>query len=258
MDGWACAWVAHLEFGDQADYVPVQYGQEPPDVTGREVYLLDFSYKRPVMERLSNACYSLVVLDHHETAEAELRGFGDKYKDKVDVRFDMASSGGMLTWEYFYPYKSAPWLVNYTQDRDLWTFHLPFSREINAALASYPKDFRGWDLMCANKTPPLSPLVHEGAAILRYQAQLVESAIKNATETEIEGYKVLAVNATCLISEIGEALAKDRPFGATFFINSYGKKVWSLRSRGENCVNVSEVAKRRGGGGHKQAAGFTE
>lgn len=177
-DGFCAAWIAHRHYGDDgddADYLPVQYGQEPPDVRGRVVYILDFSYKRPVMRRILSQARKVVVLDHHRTAEAELAGIIDEFIQRPDlianppgselpfIRFDMTKSGGRLAWEYAWDrwyapkYSSLmdgdqkltrddpPWLVAYTEARDLWTFHLPFSREISAALASYPKDFAVWD-----------------------------------------------------------------------------------------------------------------
>jgi hypothetical protein len=45
--------------------------------------------------------------------------------------------------------------------------------------------------------------------------------------------------------------------GKTLTIRSDGKRQWSLRSRGDG-VDVSAVAKARGGGGHRNAAGFEE
>jgi len=36
-----------------------------------------------------------------------------------------------------------------------------------------------------------------------------------------------------------------------------GKRIYSLRSRQGSEVDVSEIAKRHGGGGHKHAAGFS-
>ncbi len=85
----------------------------------------------------------------------------------------------------------------------------------------------------------------------------VEEQIKHASEIELDGYKVLAVNATHLTSEIAGKLAESRAFGACFFIRSDGLRVWSLRST-DNGVDVSEIARRHGGGGHRNAAGWTE
>src|SRR5581483_4605210 len=71
-DGFCSAWGAHRHFGDVADYLPVQYGQDPPDVRDRDVYILDFSWKRPVMEQMAKAATRIVLLDHHRSAEADL------------------------------------------------------------------------------------------------------------------------------------------------------------------------------------------
>lgn len=252
-DGFCAAWIAHRYFGDDADYLPVQYGQEPPDVRDRRVWILDFSYKRPVLEAMGAVAAGLIVLDHHKTAQAELAEV--RYQCPGFVRFDMNKSGGRLTWEHFYPGKEAPWLVAFTEDRDLWTWKLPSSREVSAALASRPRTFEEWDRLGAMPGP--GPLADEGAAILRYQAEQVEAQVKHAAEIDLDGHRVLAVNATMLISEITGRLAEGRPFGASYFIRGDGKRVWSLRSR-DGGMDVSEVAKRRGGGGHRNAAGFEE
>lgn len=258
-DGFCAAWVAQRKFGDRADYLPVNYGQEPPVVAGCNVYILDFSYKRPVMEAMRKSALTLVVLDHHKTAQAELEGFGQTgpYEEtNVCCVFDMNKSGGRLAWEYFFPGMPSPWLVDYTEDRDLWRWNLPESRAVSAALASLPATFKDWNILHAEHHS-LARLMQEGKAILRYQSQQIESQCQNAVEIEMDGHKVLTVNATMLISEITGKLAEGRPFGTSYFLRGDGKKVWSLRSRGDG-VDVSEIAKRRGGGGHRNAAGFEE
>lgn len=263
-DGFCAAWVANRHFQGEADFLPAQYGTPPPDVKDRDVYILDFSYRRTVMLSIIEDARAVVVLDHHRTAAAELAGdlsvirYRDGHEPSVRsprIVFDMGKSGGRLAWEHFFPGQPAPWLVDYTEDRDLWRWKLPNSREISAALASLPRDFTAWDLL--HEASRLDILVAEGVAILRYQQQQVDSACKNAVEIDMDGHKVLTVNATALISEIAGQLAEGRPFGTSYFIRGDGKKVWSLRSR-EGGVDVSEVARKRGGGGHRQSAGFEE
>jgi oligoribonuclease NrnB/cAMP/cGMP phosphodiesterase (DHH superfamily) len=257
-DGFGAAWVARKALGD-IEAVPVQYGQDPPDVTGREVYILDFSYKRSVMIVLWQQARRLVCLDHHKTAAEEL---ADLYPtgggDDGLIRFDMNKSGGRLAWEYFFtPGRASPWLVDYTEDRDLWRWKLPCSREVNAALRSYDLDFKVWDCL-VQADPRVNPeLPREGSAILRREQQIIDEHIAHAREVEMDGHKILAVNATVLFSDIAGELAKGRPFGACWFERPDGKRQWSLRSAPDG-VDVSEIAKQRGGGGHKHAAGFEE
>lgn len=275
-DGFCAAWVARKALGE-IEAVPAQYGTPPPDVTGRDVYILDFSYKRPVMRQILGAAHWVVVLDHHATAKAELDGIVDEFIQRPDlvaspaggaelpvVWFDMDKSGGRLAWEYFnrspdlhnpadLTMQRAPWLVDYTEDRDLWRHALPESENINAALRSYPLDFDLWDQFA--QKDPKSTLYYEGSAIRRAERAIVETHVKNARQIEIDGHRVKAVNATVLFSEIAGELAKGAPFGACYFDRQDGKRQWSLRSD-ENGIDVSAVAKAHGGGGHAHAAGY--
>jgi oligoribonuclease NrnB/cAMP/cGMP phosphodiesterase (DHH superfamily) len=137
-DGFGAAWSAWKKLGDTADYKPVTYGQEPPDVEQYEhIYILDFSYSRDVLTKwLSDR--NVVVLDHHKSAEEQLRGLPNAY-------FDMNHSGAYLAWCYFHEFtESVPQLIKHVEDRDLWKFQLPHSREISAWIFSYPYDFEVW------------------------------------------------------------------------------------------------------------------
>jgi uncharacterized protein len=265
-DGFCAAWLAHWAFPD-AEFVPAHYGDEPPDVAGKRVLIADFSYKRPVMLDLLGRAGHVTVLDHHRTAEAELAGIGSEGPPRKaeTIVFDMDKSGGRLTWEWMVREAAhhtiglaesyadnPPWLVDYTEDRDLWRWALPESRAVNAALSSYPRDFATWDRLAARGH---GPLIDEGRAILRYQETVVAQHVANAVEIDLAGHRVLAVNATTLFSEIAGTLAEDRPFGVAYFDRADGRRQFSLRSR-DGGIDVSEVARRFGGGGHMQAAGF--
>lgn len=285
-DGFCAAWVARKALGD-CDFVPQHYATPAPDCTGRDVYILDFSFKRPVMRQVLSQANKVVVLDHHKTAEAELAGIVDEFTMRPDlinnppgshlpvVWFNMDKSGGRLAWEYFWStvygqrFSSllaesgaqlnlaiAPWLVDYTEDRDLWRHKLDQSRAINAGLRSYPLDFKEWDAIDADPGSR-ARLATEGSAILRSEKQIIDQHVGHARETEMDGHKVLVVNATVLFSDIAGELAKGRPFGACYFDRHDGKRQWSLRSADDG-VDVSEIARAHGGGGHAHAAGFEE
>lgn len=252
-DGFCAAWVAHKALGE-IEAVPAYYGASPPDVTSREVYVLDFSYPREVLLGMKEQAKSLLVLDHHKTAQAALDGLDF-------CVFDMGKSGGRLAWERFAYLggrlgMKSPWLVDYTEDRDLWRHALPDSENINAALRSYPLDFALWDEF-NDAVGQREMFKREGSAIRRAERTIVETHVRNAREREMDGHKVLTVNATVLFSEIAGELAKDRPFGACYFDRQDGKRQWSLRSR-DGGVDVSAIAKAHGGGGHAQAAGYEE
>ena len=255
MDGAGAALAAWKKLGDEAEYRPAQYGDPPPtdeEVRGREVFILDFSYPRAELLRLCRAATSLLVIDHHKTAQ----------EDCENLRFcifDMKLSGAVLAWLHFHD-ELAPLLLQYIQDRDLWKWELPRSREVSAALAARgcARDFRLLDQFLELKLIAQATLSAEGEAILRYQGQLVDSICRHAREVEIAGHRVLMANAPILQSEVGERLAQGRAFGAAWFVDDHGRRVVSLRSRPPSGIDVSQIAKLFGGGGHPGAAGYTE
>jgi oligoribonuclease NrnB/cAMP/cGMP phosphodiesterase (DHH superfamily) len=223
------------------------HGSEPPDVSGKDVWMLDFSFKRPIIADMKSKAADIHIIDHHKTAEEDLKGFDF-------CKFDMNKSGGHLTWEHIFGKKKPHWLVDYTEDRDLWLMKLPHTEEVSAVISSYPRDFASWDKLSKRD---LKEVAKEGIAILRYKRQQIDHTIKGAIEVEFDGHKVLIANCSSinLASEVASELAKDRPFGACWYVYN-GKKVWSLRSMPDG-VDVSEIAKAHGGGGHEHAAGFS-
>jgi nanoRNase/pAp phosphatase (c-di-AMP/oligoRNAs hydrolase) len=233
-----------MKFGGEVDLKPVAYGDPTPDVLGREVYIVDFSYSRTVMEDLNADAASLVCLDHHKTAEEELKGL-------PYCVFDMDRSGARMAWDYWFPGYKPPWLVLYVEDRDLWRWALPHSQEISASLRTYPWKYLEWYRL-AQGGPDKH--IEAGKAILKREGQIVDQHVNRAYEVSLAGHKVLAVNATCLHSEIGHALARDRPFGVTFNAEQEG---WSFHLRSVDQVNVGHIARIYGGGGHPNAAGFS-
>jgi nanoRNase/pAp phosphatase (c-di-AMP/oligoRNAs hydrolase) len=67
----------------------------------------------------------------------------------------------------------------------------------------------------------------------------------------------LVVNASHWMSEIGAKLSPECDFALIWYYDHDAKRTRvSLRSFHEH-VDVSEIAKDFGGGGHKKAAGFT-
>ena len=74
LDGQGSAWAAWRRWGDTVQYLPCSYGEPAPvdAVMGKNVLVADFSWKRPDMEILGAAAASIVVLDHHRSAQAEL------------------------------------------------------------------------------------------------------------------------------------------------------------------------------------------
>ena len=254
-DGFGAAWAVYHALGDDVEFHKGMHQQLPPDVTGLDVFLVDFSYKKPVLEGLLKQAASITILDHHISAEqdmAELLSSG-----KVGGLFDMNKSGAMLAWEWFHPDTPVPKLIEHIQDRDLWQFKLDGTRQITMGLASYPYDFSLWDKLMASTPDELEALQRDGEALERKLKidikVLIDSGVRRMV---IGGYDVPVLNApAAYVSEAGNILARGEPFAACYWDHADGRS-FSLRSS-ETGTNVSEVAKQYGGGGHVNASGFT-
>ncbi len=252
-DGFGAAWVFSRHGDREYDFHAGVYQDAPPDVTGREVYLVDFSYKRPIVERMREQASRLVLIDHHKTAIDDLAPLIESKAIESLVSLD--HSGAMLAWQWFngHHYDEMPQLLRHIEDRDLWRFALHRTREIQACVFSHPYDFDVWDELM--KVDPQT-LAIEGAAIERKHHKDIAELTKVVTrEFCIGGYTVPVANPPyTLTSDAGHLLAQGKPFAACYWDTPDGR-VFSLRSTEEG-LDVSEIAKQYGGGGHKHASGF--
>ena len=246
-DGLAAAWVVK-SIKKNAECIPVHYGEPLPEIEdGSEVYIVDFSYKKEILEKLNERVHYLLVLDHHKTAEEEL-------EELEYCWFDMTSCGARLAWNYFHPGEKLPEFIKYIEDRDLWKWELAHSEIINEALRSYNLTFEFFDEI--NSSFPEARLKIEGEALLRAKNKIVQQICNNAYPIMLFEHNGLTVNSGVYMSEIGQELAKrSGTFGECFFIQKDGTEIHSLRSIGD--FDVSNLAKKLGGGGHKNAAGYT-
>lgn len=249
-DGFGAAWAAWKKFGDGAEYLPVD-PEVLPNVSlrGRELYVLDNSYPVPVLDRLVRMNKRVTIIDHHASAR-------ECVKRATVYVFDEKHSGSVLAWRYFHPGKKVPQLLLYIEDIDLWRFRRAHTREIIAALELENFSFQRWSKVAASleRAGAAKQHIARGKIALRYQEQLVSRLVESAEPVRFFGYRTLAVNTPMFSSEVGTRLVKlAPPIGITW--RAQGNEMCvSLRSNGT--VDVSRIAGRFGGGGHRAASGF--
>lgn len=252
-DGFAGAWVVRKYYGEEnIDFVAGVYQTPPPDVTGKDVILVDFSYKRDIVLEMAKTAASIIIIDHHKSAIEDLTTI---YSRNIKLYTDINHSGSMLAWKLFFGAIEAPPLLKYIEDRDLWKFYLPGTREIQAALFSYPYDFGIYDELMQSSN--CNTLYNEGISIERKHFKDINELLKVSTRPMcIGGHKVQVANLPyTMSSDAAHMLAKNYPFGACYYDKPEGR-YFSLRSQ-ETGIDVSEIAIKYGGGGHKHAAAFT-
>jgi len=246
-DGFGAAYAAWKLLGDRATYFPAKYGEAPPDVKDKCVVVLDFSYDNATTKRMIADAKSFLVIDHHKSAMVALH-------DVSCTHFDMNHSGAMLSWKFFHPGKDAPRMIKHIEDRDLWKWEIPYSKEFAAAFDMVPFDFEEFDKYLDDSA--VDDAQERGAYILAYSKTVISKIAKNAHARKLNGKDVLVVNSPHWMSEIGNALSTRCDFAVIWYYDHSTRQVKvSLRAHHDD-ADVSEVAKKYGGGGHRKAAGF--
>lgn len=254
LDGITAAWVFYSKYPN-AKFHMVSYGdplpciEEDPYIEG--IIIVDFSFDRDTIELWSNLTGGrLVLLDHHKSAQERLG-------DLPYCHFDMTKCGARLAWEYCFPRETPHWLVDYVEDLDLWKWEKEHTKFIIPALESYKFDIRVWDEL-AQKEP--EDLIAEGEIIYYYNETLIKDHLEKVELVDFKGYHNVPL-VYCGIYAIGSDLGNrmltdypDCPFSVTWRISG-GKLKFSLRSD-DTKEDVSTIAKKFGGGGHRNAGGF--
>lgn len=251
-DGFSAAWVAWKKFGDGADYVPAHHQELPPeDLVGKEIFMLDFSFPMEIMARIVKENKKVTVIDHHKSAEGSV-------KMAHEYLYEMNHSGAALAWRFFYPDLTIPWLIKYVEDMDIWKLKLPDIFAMTLVLNSFKKDFETWNKLAKDLDDESvrDQYIKQGNIILKYENKLIDEIMDSNKEiVNFEGYEVYAINAPhAFASQIGNALCREKFPMAIVWQRSGGRIDVSLRSEGD--FDVSGIAKKYGGGGHKNAAGF--
>ena len=271
QDGLASAWVvhnAHKKLGLSVNLYPIAHGK-PIDIdmfVDKRVICCDFAPSPEILTQLEQVVQSIQILDHHVTAQKALEG-------KSYAVFDMGRSGAGITWDWFHPDESMPLFIRMIQDRDLWQWAIPGSKEFTAGLFTLcstiePHDFDGLFalfeqmytdpgrlLWCAELGKIISTITDNRAR------EIGDDHMGTVTPYVFNGkvYRACVVNCfSDIASEAGNYISKSDQidFAVLWRYHNPSKDFRiSLRSTGD--IDVSTIAKSFGGGGHKNAAGFS-
>ena len=252
-----------------------------------QLYIVDFSFKVVDLLRLYECIpASIYLYDHHASAFRNLMGadyplsptssecfdLRDEHNDPTDIHIvlDNNECGASLCWKWLMEApdrfddtleRNLPHLIRHVKDNDLWRFELGYTKALNKYLRQQPKTLANFRALLTEFEDAgfLNKAFKEGKVILEYESKLEDDLIERGVcPLQIEGISGLSCNAPAQFSSnIGHKLAlESKTFGAVWSQLADGKIAFSLRSNGDEC-DVSKLAECMGGGGHKNAAGFS-
>lgn len=293
-DGMAAALAVYLRFGKDLDYRPINYGQdiEIDGLERKNVYFVDFFPSLSQLEAVCDAASNVIVLDHHKTAKETadtLAKTEPEWASNLAYLFDMERSGAGITWDFFHEANRMPKLIAHVQDRDLWRFKLQGSKEVSEYLFSLPYTFEAWsEVFYEMETETgYTRVIDQGKALvakkLKDIREYAEKSLQwwwfdgprsgmepkaqqrcspnaaSVSDAVDVGWRVPVLNIPYThgsdAADVVLDMHGDAPFFA-YYMDKQDHRQWGLRSRNE--FDVSALAKARGGGGHKNAAGFRE
>lgn len=288
-DGFTSAWVFRNKYGeDDIEYYAASHGSKNlPNVKDKHVVIVDFCYKKDVLEELCKDARSLIVLDHHISAQKDIEDsslfmisdmdFNYRKYEKLASNggqrhfalFDMNRSGAGLAWDFCFPDEERISMVDYTEDRDLWKFKYDESKSFSAYMFSYDYTFENWDKINSEMTNNKAKCIAAGDCLERkLQKDIKELLSQCKINMVIGGHTVPVANLPYThASDAGNIMVNEEfdcpvsgerrlpDFAACYMDTKNGRK-FSLRSRRDG-LDVSKIASEYGGGGHREASGFS-
>jgi oligoribonuclease NrnB/cAMP/cGMP phosphodiesterase (DHH superfamily) len=292
IDGWTSAWLSTVAAGQagykEPDLFPLTYenGQEQALIEHINtqprydaIYILDISLTLDGLETLVHSTpANIICLDHHKTAfdryvpyamgmkkEAERVIFNGSranivlHNKQVNIALNNDMSGAGMTYIYFFPNTSIPLLVQHVQDRDIWKFNMEHTKAVNLYLKEQKQTIENWTKINARMchAAGYKEIVDYGYYLLKkHEAEVLD--LVNNCSWPVTINKATGFMVRCgykYASDVGHMLCKKSgTFGLTYFSKDNGMLQVSLRSEGN--YDVEAMAKKLGGGGHKNAAGF--
>lgn len=277
-DGIASAWVAYGHFGEDADYMPWQYGDPLPELKGKKVFLVDLSFTKEQIDSVVDDVQFIVIIDHHKSAIENLeyryrqcKGISElpvmvmKAEGRpVFLYTDIKRSGAVLTWFFFNdvgtlyytgePGAEIPDVLLWIEDYDLWKHYIPEGKALNAWLINGPLTIERFNEVATAKGDARMHIVNQGNMLMAYDNKIINSVIREYIQlVDVGGNKIPFINAPHhLRNEIGDRLSKKYPY-VVLYTERDGKTIYSMRSSN---VPVDGFARYNGGGGHAFAAAF--
>jgi len=233
------------------------------------LYIVDFSLPLELIDtiRTNHPDLMIIILDHHKTAfemyapgmEVEKESVFTKLEKKLAIHLDNNKSGAGLCWEYCNGKRAEkPELVKYVQDWDLWRFKYgDKTKYVHHFILNSNRTINTMAWLATTLEDPIlaESVFDKGKEFYEEHMKKVTSYVEAAEPIIILGVRALAVACDGkFASEVGNELAKKSgTFGATYSLEKGHRIKWSFR--GVPGFDVSRLAKRLGGGGHRGAAG---
>ena len=259
-DGFGSAWIVWRHLKGDATYLGIQPDKLPNYtlLKNKYVIIVDVSVSEKYLNDVKSVASNVLVIDHHQT-------YADELENHPNAIIDKEHSAIYITWRVFNQDQKIPQFIRYIEDNDLAVYQInktePFMASIGTKLPYHNIDFfKYWDKLLNPSF--VNNMIEDGTKYQEYKNYLLKKNMHISIPMKLGGYKVLVLNfgTVGLASDLGNKIAETNPKMDFVLLWSYhyGNKEYSimLRTRHDN-IDLTEIAKLYGGGGHPRAARFS-
>lgn len=223
-----------------------------------KIFVCDFALPLDFMFELSET-KDFTWIDHHASVIEEYDRAVAQGKKPIKGLRKVGQAAIELCWQYFYPDRPEPLGVKLLAGHDLFDFSDPRVRPFEYAMQSMgvntPDDKIWQDLFFGNFD--IDKMVEDGKRILAWINVRNYRLVRGMSfEAEIDGLKCICGNMAQGYSSFYDSLPNRDEYDVmiNFYMNKNRKWNVSFYSDKKN-VDVSKLAAKFGGGGHRGAAG---
>lgn len=257
-DGRASAAIVRRALGPETKLYEMQYGDSLPLeelLHAKHLVIVDFSLPREDIQRLADY-HKITWIDHHKSALEELK---DISQDWPGIR-SIDEAACVLSWQYYFPEQATPKAIILIGDRDIWRWAEEETGAFNEGLYQLntnPHNDALWEPLLNNDTNIITKLVKHGTILREARLRAIHSATAHYGYPVIfEGHSTLAINMRGS-GDLGEHIRnRGYKIGYCYIDNFNHGEINTYVTLYSDSVDVAEIAKRFGGGGHAGAAGF--
>lgn len=257
-DGRASAAIVRRAFGKDVGLYEINYGELTPWKlidSASKVIIVDFTLPYQDMSDIASN-KELIWIDHHISAMNALEAISDSWKG---IR-DSSEAACVLTWRFFFPTKPVPKGITLIGDRDIWRMAEADSKAFYHGLrqfSTHPENDTLWQPILDDNQDFIEGLVKKGEVLLQSYLKYLHGYIKRyAFAVTFEGYKTLCVNRPGEGELIEMICSMGYEIAYCYVDTSVNNHLMTIVMIGSRVLDVSKVAEKFGGGGHKGAAGF--
>ncbi len=267
----ACAVAIHFESlagTRHIDCIPVNFDKPFPYNKinkDEKIYILD--YRPDSWDELMKHTQNITWIDHHETSRDTFNRWKHPTKHNIDRLVRLDHSGCVLTWLYFAgSFENMPYFLRLVEDRDIW-------------IRKLPETWSFWDGLSIEDTNPVSTNNMWSMLLTLGEKDSIELIKKICKRGKLIGEYIKRRHEDIVPSHVYyrqwnglrcAIINRAMGFGSETFedgmdVSKIDIMVYATLKEGRwiinlyttrNDIHVGKMAKRYGGGGHPQSAGF--